>query len=250
MLIFSILFYKERIILVDTANGIFNIVKDHSFAIGIYRFGNVLTQIFPVAAIKADAPLDVVMICYSAGYIVYYFACYFICGRYFRRYDLAIVMLLLNILFAAHTFFWIPSELPQGMALFVLILAAVHGKGFLHIGIGTWIVVVGGVITLVFFHPLIVFPVVYAIAFFLLRKETQFDKKWLLTIGWLYFLIVLLKAVFFRTPYERHSMSWMKNFITFFQKYITLYSNKQFLIHCVTIYYSTPFLLLSIILTY
>ena len=45
-------------------------------------------------------------------------------------------------------------------------------------------------------------------------------------------------------------MSGMKNFLTCFPDYFTLYSNKQFLLHCVTIYYWAPVLLFSIVWLY
>ena len=97
MLFFSILFYKERIIFLDTAFTLFHIIKDNHFYIGFYRFGDAFNQIPPFLAIKSGLSLKIAMIAYSAGFVVYYFICYFICGC-LKRYDFALIVLLLNML--------------------------------------------------------------------------------------------------------------------------------------------------------
>lgn len=250
MFLFSMLFYKERIILVDTANGVFNIIKENSFAIGIYRFGNVFNQWLPVLAVKMNASLDTIMICYSVAFILYYFTCYLICGTLLKRYEFALLVLLFNTLFAADTFYWIPSELPQGMALLMVVFAMLYEKQFSTMRATTWMAVFTGLIVLVFYHPLLIFVMGFSIVFFLLHRHIPFDRKLLMITGCGFFVLLLLKTLFLRTPYERHSMSGMKNFITLFPDYFMLYSNRQFLANCISKYYWIPVVFMGVVALY
>ncbi len=155
MLILSILFYKERIIFLDAAFSLFNIVKDNGFCIQHYRFGDVCTQILPVIATKAGLPLDLILRSYSGGYIIYYFIAYFVCGSILKRYDLALVILLMNVLFISDTFYWMLSQLPQAIALLMILLAVVSRQENTT-GIFKWAIVLLLEVTIVFFHPLTV----------------------------------------------------------------------------------------------
>lgn len=65
---------------------------------------------------------------YSIGFMAYYLICYFICGSLLKQYDFALIILLLNLLFVTETFFYTPSELPQGIALLMVTFAFVRNK--------------------------------------------------------------------------------------------------------------------------
>jgi hypothetical protein len=242
LLVFSIVFYKERIIILDTAFSVVHIIKDHSFFIPIYRFGDVLIQIFPFLALKAGLSLDHMMICYSAGVVLYYLVCYVVCGSILKRYDFALLVLLLNLLFATDTFYWMPSELPQGIALFAVILSLVGHEEMNTISRVKMGLLFIGLVTVAFYHLLLVFVIIFSIGYVATRKELFRDKKLLALIAFFFFATILLKAFFFRTPYEQHSMSGLKNFITLFPDYVTLYSNKKFFGYCLTKYYWIPLL--------
>lgn len=190
------------------------------------------------------------MVSYSAGVVLYYFICYFICGSVLKKYDFALVVLLLNLLFATDTFYWIPSELPQGTALFAVILSLVRNEDMNTIGSGKMGLLLIGLVVMAFYHPLLVFVMIYSIAYLATRKELFSDKKLLILIASFFFLIIFLKAIFFRTPYEQHSMSGLKNFVTQFPDYFTLYSNKKFLADFFTKYYWIPVLFIATVVMY
>ena len=250
MLILSILFYKERIIFLDTAFSLFHIVKDNSFSIQVYRFGDVFSQLLPVLASNAGLSWNVAIMLYSFGYMLYYFACFFICGSILKRYDFALVVLLLNLLFVSETFYWITSQLPQSIALLMVILAFASEKQLSTAKVSTYFLLLVALVTLSFFHPLVVFAMLYSVIFFMKRSELFKDKRLLYVISIVFFSGVLLKAIAFRTPYERHSLSGIKNFIVLFPDYFRLYSNKQFLSNCLSKYYWIPLLFSGIVVLY
>ena len=62
LLCLATVFYQERIIFSDAAFYLFNIVKDGQFAIFHSRFIAVLTEIFPLTAVKLGIPLQQIML--------------------------------------------------------------------------------------------------------------------------------------------------------------------------------------------
>jgi len=252
MLFYSVLFYKERIIFLDTSFSLFHIIKDRFFSIQVYRFGDIFNQLLPVLATRAKLPVNDLMISYSLGYMIYYFLCYFICGSILKRYDFALTILLLNVLFVSGTFYWITSQLPQSMALLMLTLAYACNTQPANAKPARSLVLVTALITLAFFHPLLVFVMLYAVIFFTQESEVFSPPAKILlhVMALIYFATLLLKALIFSTPYERSAMSGMKNFITQFPDYFTLYSNKRFLTNCVTEYYWIPLLFACIVIYY
>jgi hypothetical protein len=249
MLLFSILFYKERILFLDTAFTVFTIIKDSSFSIQVYRFGDVLTQWLPVLARRAWLPVGAVAMSYSVGFMVYYFACYLVCGSVLKQYAFALVLLLLNILFVSDTFYWITSQLPQSMALLVVVLAWLRSREN-RLTPSVIILATMSIITAAFFHPLLLFVMVYAVLFFALHGGIFKHKKLLFQVALVYLAAIIIKALAFRTPYEQHSMSGLKNLLTLFPHYLDISANKRFLHNCLTKYYWLPILFVVIVVHY
>jgi hypothetical protein len=250
MTVLSVVFYKERIIFIDTAYALFNIVKDNSFWIGIYRFGDVFSELLPLFARRIGLSLNAIVMSYSLGFALFYFSCYVICGSIFKQYSLALVILLVNILFVADTFYWVASQLPQGIAMYIVILAYISSRQPGPSRWLAWLMLILALITVAFYHPLLVFTMAYTALFFALQSSIFPDKRQLYAVAAIFFFAIFLKALLFRTPYERHSMSGLKNFVTLFPNYFTLYSDKQFVYNCFTKFYWIPILSIVIILVY
>lgn len=251
MLVFSILFFKERTILLDSAYTLFNIAKDSSFSINISRLGSLFTQVFPLAAVKAGGSVDALMMSYSIGFIVFYLLGYVVCGSVLRRYDNAIALLLFHILFASETFYYIPSELPQGVTfLFVVFSLMPPGNSLqVHNKLRPAITAVCIVIA-TFFHPMVAVVWLYAVVFFWLRQRQATLPKSLALASVVFFVAVIVKSATLKTQYDAHSMSGLKNFWLLFPNYFTTYSNKLFLQNVATKYYWIPLCAIGIVAHY
>ncbi len=250
MFVLAFIFYKERTIFLDMAYNIFYIIKDKNFALQLFRFGDMVSQAPALLAVKAQLPLNAILKIYSCSLVLVYFLCYITCGSLLKRYDLALVILLLNILFAAHTFYWMVSQLPQALAMLMVLFAIVdvgRQKKMTNLRLFFFL---AAIVTVAFYHPLVIFVITYAILFFDLSGYPATDRKMLRITAGLYVTVVLLKVMLFKTPYEHHSMSGMKNFVTLFPDYFTLFSNRQFLHKCVTDYYWIPMLFMAIVVFY
>lgn len=247
LFVLSILLFRERTVISDTACALFYMVKDQSWILQPSRWVAAFTQSFPVLGAKAGAPLQVVMQLYSVSFIVYYVICYVICGTFLKRYDLAIVILLVNILFVSHSFYWILSELPQGIAFLVVVLAFLSRfPGDIAMKSGVVISILG--IVSAFFHPVVAVCVSYLFFFFI--GTGRFGKQGAMVFVLAFAAAMLARIVFLPTRYDKHSMSGLRNFSKFFPNYFGLYSNLHFLKNCLSLYWAIPLCIILIVRTY
>ena len=240
LLVMSVLFYLERMVFLDEAFALFHLVKDGGFVIQIFRFGDALAQLPPVVACKLGASLRTITLAYSIGFMLVPIACYLVCGAVLRQYMLALVILLINVLFAAHSFYWPIAQTPQGISLIIVLLALLWGKDTHTIRSHTTLMAIALLITIVFFHPLMTLCMLYAIVFFMLRQEEGMHKPLLYRAGLVFAGIFIIKMLFFRVQYEQHSLSGLKNIILLFPHYLDTYTNRQFLAGLPTLYYWIP----------
>ena len=253
MLFFSILFYKERIIILDTADMLFYIAQSGSFSVYASRCGALVTQILPLLSVKLGLSLNAIMVSYSINFTLYYFACYLVCGSVLKRYELALVMLLGHILFVTDTFYYIPSELPQGVDFLLVAFAwisRIGADGSTRSANVPLVLALACCFAAAFFHPLVLFVLVFIILFFALRKDVLIPGRVYVAVIAVFCSGLAVKALFFSIPYDRHAASGIKNFITLFPHYFDLYSNKLFLHHCITKYYWIPILTIVISVVY
>ncbi len=234
----SLLFYLERTVFIDIAYHLFHIIKDDSVAIQNYRFGSAITQVFPLLATQLKLPLDSVLQIYSGCFILVYFLCYLVIGVGLKDYKLALVLLFVNTLFVTGTFYWIQSELPQGLAISILFLAWFRRQKTLSAGVV--IISLAGLVTIAFFHPLLLFVFSFILIYFLLQKPQVVNKRLWITSFAFYFAAFLVKKYVFSTEYDNSAMDGAK------QAFLTLdipwnsYANKQFLHHLTERFYWIP----------
>ncbi|MEI8280714.1 MAG: hypothetical protein WCG87_13230 [Bacteroidota bacterium] len=240
LLILSVIFYKERTIFTDIAFHLFCIVKDSSLAIQNFRFVAISTQFLPLMARKAEMSLSSIMYIYSASFVLYYAACYVICGSILKRYEYAMIVLLCNVLFVSDTYYWIQSELPQAISIMIVVLAYVHNRSFATANPIALALVFIGIFTASFSHPLLLIPFLYCVTFLLLSKDIHIDSKLLYVVTVFYIGMVIIKNLIFKTPYESAAMNSSGKLINTFPHYFQIYSNKRFLQNCITKYYWMP----------
>lgn len=249
LFIFAVVFYKERILFLDSSYYLFNIVKLNDFSIQHNRFIAVLTEIFPLLAVKLSWTLEHIALTYSCGFIIYYFTCYMFCGSVLGNYRMAIVLLLYQTLICTHTYYWMLSEYTMGVALMMPLLAYIEGKKKGNVNVWGYGCIAVVVTTLVFAHPLMIFPFSFALLFLALQKDKS-GKRFYLFAGCMFILIAVLKHFYFTESYDEKSMSGVNAFITIFPDYFNIHSNKVFIRNCTSIYYWVPVLFILIVIVY
>jgi fumarate reductase subunit D len=228
LLLLSLVFYQERTIFTDIAFHLFFMAKDQEFAIQNYRFGAAVTQLFPLAGFWSGASLQTIMLLYSSAFILFNGCCYLFIGFVQRDYRLALVLLCSQLFIAADSFYWIQSELPQGLAMLVISFALLGRVWKGGMQILWWLLLTLSLVTTAFCHPLLVFPFSFLVVFFWLDSQ-DYSRKNLVIASAIYLAAWVTKAVLFRTPYDSGAMGGLNNFRRLWPDYFTIYSNKQFL---------------------
>ena len=250
LFLLSLLFYKERTVFLDIAYHMFIIIKDNALAIQNNRFGAAVTQVFPLMASRFSLPIEVIAKIYSACFVLYYFVCYFLCGTILKQYKIALVLLLSTMLFVTDTFYWIQSELPQGLSFLLLFFAFINSLKDDRRSLYLFPLIVFGVVTLVFFHPLIVFPFFFVLFYYFLLDKGYKDKLKVVISAFLLFAICLaIKTLKYKTSYDDNATEGVNNFIYLFPQYFNLHNNKVFLKSCLTTYQWIPIIATLISIT-
>lgn len=239
LFILSLVFYKERIIILDDAFYLFDIIQKGSFSIQHFRFISVVTEMFPLIASKLSLPLAGVMMAYSAGFIIYYFICYLLCG-WMKEYRLGIAILLVNILFSTHTFYWMLSELTLGIAMLTVLLAFMNSRKVYSNNLLTAAVLLVLMPTIAFAHMLVMIPLTFGLLFLCLQNRNTMSLKKVALICGVYISCLVIKSVFFKEGYDSQAMEGLKNFKHLFPDYFSIHSNKVFLQNCLLKYQWIP----------
>lgn len=238
----AIVFYKERTVFCDVAFRFYTIMKADDYAIQANRFGSYFTQSFLYLSQTIGLPLKYVMINYSLGFIIYKALAFFICLSGLKKPKFALTILLVDVLIVSETFYWIQSELIESLTFIILYFAVLQYSAERKVHLLRLGLLLGMLITAVFFHPLSFINLTFLSLFlYLSTKDTNF-KKYLLIGFPIIFGILIIKTLYFKSTYDSNAFSGLNNFSRFFPDYYSIKSNRRFLKHLLTDYYFLPVL--------
>lgn len=249
LIVLSLIFWLERTAFLDISFHLFHILKDKYFAIQNYRFGAFITQIPILLCYSLNCSLKTIMMYYSLGFEVYYFITFIIILFLFKSIRFALLLLFYNTLMVSDTFYWIQSELQQGLALLILYFSLIYSIEYNKIRTPKYIIypVLGALVfTIAFMHPLLFFPFLYLSIYLYIDNDRI--RTYILGSGLYYFIMIAIKFVFFNTSYESTSLSGLKNLYVLFPDYIYLESNVQFLKNIPSKYHFLVFLLIVVLI--
>lgn len=240
LLILSFVFYKERAIFMDSAFQLFHIIVSDDFAIQNHRFGAMATQVFPLLGSRFGLSLDNIILIYSAGIVLYYAACYFVCGSILKQYAYALLLLLFNLLLATDTFFWMHSELPQGCAVMVVTFALISNANNGRYLPLKYAIITGLLIVMAFFHPLILFPASLLFLYFIQQSDKRAARILLAIAFAAYLALWYVKFRYYKTPYDTAAMTFATDIFERFPHFFDLHSTKVFLKDCIGKFFWLP----------
>lgn len=238
--ILSLLFYLERTVFIDMAFHTVVLLKKKALFIQNQRFVAAFTQMFPLAAAAMGWSLKNVMAFYSFGFVALQALVFFLCVGWLKQWKMGLVVILSATLMVTDTFYWVQSELPQGMAVLLLATALMlHGgsvglNGFkLGLLFVLWI-------TVLYAHPMLAFPGMFIWFFFYDRRSEQPLANPSLVLGSAVFSVLFLiikNKLLGPSGYDSEAMSRIKNLQSLFPNYFDLASNRIFLSWCLNAYY-------------
>ena len=132
----SCVWYRERILFADCAYKMYDIIHSRQYSVSENRWGCIITQVLPLAALKMHLPLRWVIILFSINFNLFYAIISAVLTFWFRTYRLAVLMAAFYFLFVSASFFWPNNELNQANAwMFLFWGILLWGHNRLHMAI-------------------------------------------------------------------------------------------------------------------
>ncbi|MCD6063519.1 MAG: hypothetical protein K0R82_1430 [Flavipsychrobacter sp.] len=235
LLAMAYIFYLERTAFIDVSFIFFKVLWTGEMAIQGHRFGSAITQVIPWGGSKLGFSLEALAVAYSVWAVLYHFICYLLCGVVFKNYKMALVLLCSAVLFVADSFYWIQSELPQGLPFMTVVLAWMNSVQFHRRSVVAYVLLFACFVTIAFFHPLMFIPTIYLAVFLSLSGE-GISKAHLGFIAGGVIAAFLAKTFLFPTSYDSSALGnaggameklsgvlGFETTILFFQNWLTKY---------------------------
>ncbi len=221
----------------DIAYHLFCILKDNNFAIQNYRFGAFFTQLFPLISSRCGFSLNNIALSYSVSFTLLPLITFLIIHLGIKNSKVSVAYLLFVVLITTHTFYWIQSELPQALAFFFVLLALMENTVNKVKETSPYFWPIAGTVIFVvcFTHPLTFCPFLFAILYYYILYPNK--RKIFYALSLFYGLLLTIKSLFFKTPYESQAMIGINNFKLLFPHYFNLQSHKNLIQYFIHDYY-------------
>ncbi len=199
-------FWPERTLILDAAFQSYLFIVSGEPAIMVERFGAVGVQLLPLLGVHTGASLSTVLLLYSMAIVLWHWMLYAICWHGLRDRRAAVAILMFVMLLSGDCFYWMQNELLQGISLSFVWWSLVANfpkvSDYRKVLAGLIIVLIA--ITVIYFHPLILFPLGFVWCFWWLHPDRPFRRRGLLGVAALFAAIFASKYVL-RTPnfYDR-----------------------------------------------
>lgn len=199
----AIAFWRERTVFVDIAFHLYLQATTGEVAVQNFRFVSAATQWLPTVLLRGGVDLPTVQLAYSLVFPALYFGVWAIVRFGLRSPTWALAWALTWLTFATHTYYWIQSELPQGLAALTLALPlvtctprAAWARAVLAAATPLLLLVVA------FAHPLLIVPVTACFGLLWLERP-YWDRFWAVApAAAVYYMCYWLRAAFFSTSYD------------------------------------------------
>jgi hypothetical protein len=246
LLLFSIRFYLERMVLLDMSFQCFHILRTGELQVQSGRFGAAATQFFPWIACHAGFSLKGVLLFYSLGHELYYLILFVLLAYGLRSWTWTLVLLLVKTLMTTHSFYWL-SEMMQGLGFLVLLMAWLDSREQLRrIAFWQWPLLAAGAVTAFYFHPMILYAALFAVAYFWSGFPEKTGRKGLFAaLGVLFVAAAVVKYKVLKLDwYDAAALERAEAFRQLWPHWFDIQSNRDFLAWCLRDYYMIPLLVL------
>ncbi len=231
LFIYSLVFFKERIIYSDPAFFSFLLIDQNNFSFVLGRWGTIFSQMAPLYGLRHGVSLETFLQLYSASFIVLYYIFFLIIQYVYKNSKGSWILMLSLCLTFRMTFYYSTAELYQGMALSILLWTIVArsfenatSKAWLHTIIASLLILI-----ISFYHQLTLFTVLFILGFELIQNGRFKDKKLLFLVVFTIIWYVIRIKVFTNSEYEKNKMLSGNEFFQQLMHIRDLPSTKYFL---------------------
>lgn len=229
--VMSVFLFRERIIFFDSAYYSIKLINSEWFTIESGRYSTLITQILPLLAIKLGASLKTVLVLYSLSFMIIVYAIFIINVHVLKNIAAGFAIVLLSTLCMRDSYFYVVSELIQGMMFSSLLYAWLFypittGKRLnpvVNLFVSFTIV-----LACFYFHPMVMLAVGFIIGFYIIDTR-DFTNLNILLLIILTISMYVLKILTANTgSYEGEFISQFKEVPSMLRKLGSLYSTMFF----------------------
>ena len=166
----SILYYQERTLFLDNPFQVFHMIVEDKIEIMAGRWPASIIRWLPFLAVKAELPLQVVLHIFSFSYLLFHFIVFAILRWWMQEKKVANFYALWLLLISGHAFFWNNSELIQACSVLFIWMALVKQEDS---GLLRRVGLLSCLIVLLFYHPLILIPIVAVLLLWILQNPKR-----------------------------------------------------------------------------
>lgn len=186
MLIMSLVLYKERMLAMDSAYYAFKVIVHEDFFTGHHRSISYLPQLLPLLGIKLGWSLKAVLMAYSAGFILFYYAAYNIIVYLFKNPQAGLFLALSLGLSMRYKFYGPVGEVVLSIVYLALLIGWLTKPKDKFTGLTAWLdILIGvGIASLLnTAHPFITVSTTICLGFVLIfQKEWKNPRFWAISI--------------------------------------------------------------------
>jgi hypothetical protein len=194
LIFFSLYFWQERTLILDAAFQSYLFISTGYPAIMVERFGAGSTHLLPLIGVYLGFSLKSVLILYSLSIVLFHYVLFIICQYVLKNSAFSLAIVLFNVFLIGDAFFWMQNELLQGITLmFVMWAFFIKKQEILNFHWWDYLIGIGLVITVVYYHPLIVFPLSFVWLFLFIQEKPIINKQLLMIIAASFILIFISK---------------------------------------------------------
>jgi hypothetical protein len=231
LLIFSLIFYKERVCYIDSAFQFFKLVNYLNLDFEAHRYSTFFIKIVPLFSAWFQLPLKVVMIVFSSWFIIWYYLIFLLIRYWFNDQKVALALALTMILCIENSFYHVVTETHQGLVyclLFYSWLRVTNSKFSLLKISGYYFSGLLIIILCLFAHPVTIFPLIFLILLNGSEKKKIFSNQSLVLM---LFIVASYLVKFIVTPANSYEGKLFGNLADIFRitsNFFTLYSYDYF----------------------
>ncbi|MEL6721549.1 MAG: hypothetical protein AAFP82_22820, partial [Bacteroidota bacterium] len=182
LILWSIIFYKERMLHFDSAYYTFNLLYSQDFYIAHGRTISYASQLMPLLAMKLGWSLKAVLIVYSMSFMLLFYGIYNLIVYGFRNVEGGLFLALAVSLTIRYKFYAGISEVFFSLALAALLIGWLTKNRDLFHRLTAWQNLLVGIILVLLLttgHPIIILPVLSFFAF-----DICYNNRWKDLYNW------------------------------------------------------------------
>jgi hypothetical protein len=205
MLLMSLLLYQERMLAMDSAYYAFRLIVRQDFYTGHERYISYLPQLLPLLAIKLGGSLKVVLMAYSAGFILFYYAAYNIIVYLFRNPAAGLFLALSLGLSMRYKFYGPVGEIVLSIVYLALLLGWLTKPKQRFSTLPAWLDVfigLGIASLLTTAHPFISITTAMGLGFVLIFQKEWKNLRYWITSAYTLVLLLFTFALSEQNAYE------------------------------------------------